>query len=123
MMLSRAANAYRRVDLESAPKTHVLERLFDRFEQDLVAARAAIAAGSIQERANCLDHAHRIVAELSASLDHAAAPELCANLSALYDFVASCLSQANLQMAPAPLDRASKIMRELADAFRQAHAR
>jgi flagellar protein FliS len=122
-MQSRAANAYRRVDLESAPKTQILDKLFDRFEQDLVAARAAISGGNIQDRANAIDHAHRIVAELSASLDHAAAPELCANLSALYDFVAASLSQANAQNSALPLQRASKIMAELADAFRKAPAR
>jgi flagellar protein FliS len=122
-MLSRAANAYRRVDLESAPKTLVLEKLFDRFEQDIVAARAAITAGKIEDRANAIDHAHRIVAELAASLDHSAAPDLCKNLAALYDFVAASLSQGNTQSSALPLQRASKIMSELADAFRQAHSR
>ncbi len=120
-MHARAANVYRRVDLESAPKGQVLERMFDRFLADLVAAREAIARKDIQAKANALDHALRIVGELQASLDHAAAPELCANLVALYDFVSDRLAHSNLTLATAPLDEAHRVMDELADAFRQAH--
>ena len=68
-MLARAANAYRRVDLESAPKTQILERLFDRFLADLATAREGIAVRDVKKKAAALDHAMQIVAELKASLD------------------------------------------------------
>ncbi|TMQ11325.1 MAG: flagellar protein FliS [Deltaproteobacteria bacterium] len=109
-MTARAANAYRRVDLESAPKTQIVERLFDRCVADIAAARAAIEARDIARKAAALDHALQIVVD-----------ELCANLAALYDFVTERLIEANAQLALPPLDQATRIMRELGAAFRTAH--
>lgn len=122
-MSMRAANAYRRVDLESAPKTQIVERLFERCARDITDARAAIAAKDIHAKAAALDHAQRIVIDLKASLDFNAAPELCANLAALYNFVLDRLTEANAALTVAPLDQATRIMTELGDAFRQAHAK
>lgn len=118
-MNTRAANAYRKVDLESAPKQQIVERLFTRFDADIAAARAAIAGRDISARATAIDHALRIVTELSAALDHAAAPELCANLAALYNFVCEQLSEAHRTVQASPLDKASRVMSELGAAFRE----
>jgi flagellar protein FliS len=122
-MLARAANAYRRVDLESAPKTQIVERLFDRCITDIADAKAAIEARDIAKKAAMINHAHRIVTELQAALDPNASPELCSNLAALYDFVLSQLNEANFSLKTAPLDHATRVMTELGDAFRQAHAK
>jgi flagellar protein FliS len=122
-MLARAANAYRRVDLESAPKTQIVERLFDRCLTDIAEAKAAIEVRDIAKKAALINHAHRIVTELKAALDPNASPELCSNLAALYDFVIDKLAEANLQLQTAPLDHATRVMTELGDAFRQAHAK
>jgi len=122
-MLARAANAYRRVDLESAPKTQILERLFDRLLSDVANARAAIEAKDIKTKAAMLDHALRIVVELRTSLDFNASPELCSNLASLYDFVTDCLMQASTTMTPQPLDPVTRIMTEIGDAFRTAHTK
>ena len=122
-MLARAANAYRRVDLESAPKTQILERLFDRCLADIAAARTAIEARDVKTKAQMLDHALQIVVELKASLDPSAAPLLCENLSALYDFVTERLVSASVTLTVPPLDQATRVMRELGEAFRAAHAK
>jgi flagellar protein FliS len=119
-MNARAANAYRRVDLESAPKHDVLGRLFDRFQQDVVTATKAIAAKDVVGKSAAIDHALRIVRELQTALDHSVAPEMTANLFALYDFVATQLCLANLSLDPKKLGEASKIMSELSTAFREA---
>jgi flagellar protein FliS len=119
-MNARAANVYRRVDLASAPKEQIVDRLFERFALDVEVARKAIAAGDVAKKGAAIDHALRIVIELSASLDHTAAPEMCANLAALYDFVTDRLTTANLTRALKPLDEGAKIMAELATAFRGA---
>ena len=120
MMHARAANAYRRVDLESAPKQDVLGRLFERFGADLVAARTAIAAKDIVAKAAAFDHALRIVGELEASLDHTAAPELCAQLQSLYRFVSDALIKVNRSLDPKGLDVPVKVMSDIAGAFRDA---
>lgn len=120
-MHARAAQAYRRVDLESAPKIQIVERLYKRFADDVAQARTAIVARDVRRKAAAIDHALQIVIELQAALDHAAAPELCANLTALYDFVQTELATASLRLDPAPLDRAAKVMADLGGAFQQVH--
>jgi flagellar protein FliS len=122
-MSARAANIYRTVDLESAPKTVLLERLFARCLRDIDDARRAIAVRDIHAKAAALDHAGQIVTELLAALDHAAAPQLAGNLGGLYRFVMARLSEANLSLTTPPLDHAERVMRELGDAFAQAHAK
>ena len=119
-MNARAANAYKTVDLESAPKSQIVVRLFDRFMRDVDDAKAALAAKNIHEKARTIDHATCIVVELKAALDHSQAPELCANLEALYDFVLVRLAESNLSLAPGPLDQAVRVMKDLAEAFREA---
>ena len=114
----RAANAYRRADLESAPKEQIVERLFERFLTDVEAARVAVTARDIKGKAAAIDHALRIVSELAAALDHGAAPALAANLGSLYDFVSQRLSEASLTMTPGPLEPCARIMGELLAAFR-----
>lgn len=121
--MSRAAALYKTVDLESAPKHRIVERLFERFSRDIEQARSALATKNIAGKATAIDHALRIVAELDASLDHAVAPELCTNLAGLYAFVTRRLIDANTTLAVAGLDDAARIMASLDDAFRQAHAK
>jgi flagellar secretion chaperone FliS len=120
-MYARAAARYRDVDLESAPKTQIVERLFARFERDLDDARAAITAKNIIAKAKSIDHATQIVIQLRAALDHKAAPDLCANLDSLYRYVLEQLSTANAKLDPKPLAAANAVMKTLGDAFRQAH--
>lgn len=121
-MSAHAARVYKKVDLESAPKAHILDRLFARFDRDVDNAAAALAAKDIRGKANALDHALQIVIELHAALDHTAAPELCANLAALYDYVIEQINAANLTLDPAALDSARRVMSELREAFAQTHA-
>ncbi|CAN5680790.1 N/A [soil metagenome] len=118
--MSRGAAAYKRVDLESAPKYQIVDRLYERFARDAEEARAAILAKDIVKKARTLDHALLITVELKAALDFTASPGLCANLEALYDFVIARIGEANSKLQVKPLDQATKIMAELADAFRQA---
>ena len=117
-MDARAANIYRRVDLESAPKHDVLGRLFDRFQLDVATATKAIAAKDIIGKATAIDHALRIVSELQAALDRSVSPELCENLFSLYEFVATQLCLANLTLEPKKLAEASRLMNEISTAFR-----
>lgn len=120
-MLARAAKMYQSVDLESASKTQIVEKLFDRFARDVGDARVAIDAKDVPGKAAAIDHASRIVVELRAALDHTAAPELARHLDALYGFVADRLSEASLAMKSAPLAHAERVMATLADGFREAH--
>jgi len=117
---SSSLKAYRRADLDSAPKTEILDRLFIRLETDLREGQAAIAAADVLARARALDHATRIITELIAALDFRAAPELCTNLEALYRYCMSCITRASLDRSPTPLDKALGITTTLRAAFAEA---
>lgn len=119
-MNQRAANLYKKVDLESAPKDQILDRLLERCLADLGGARQAIVDGRIELKANLLRHAQAIVQELQASLDHTRAPELCANLDRLYSFASEKITIANMTMKTSAIDDAAQVIKNVADSFREA---
>jgi flagellar biosynthetic protein FliS len=123
MYSSSALKAYRRADLESAPKTEILDRLFGRLEDDLRAGQRAIAAGDVTARAQALDHAGRILTELIAALDHGAAPDLCANLESLYRYCLTCIARASVERSAARLEQPLSITSTLRASFAEAAAR
>ncbi|HKE15153.1 MAG TPA: flagellar export chaperone FliS [Kofleriaceae bacterium] len=121
-MSNAAIKAYRRVDLESAPKSDVLDRLFARLDSDLRGGQSAIASGDVPARAAALDHAARILTELIAALDVARAPELCANLQALYHYCLGQISRASFHRSAAHLEQPLAIVATLRASFAEAAA-
>jgi flagellar protein FliS len=121
-MLARAARSYRDADLESAPKTQIVERLFARFARDCADAEAAIGKRDIAAKGTAINHATQIASQLRAALDHSVDARLTGNLDALYRFVIARLAKANLKLDPVPLREASKVMATLGNAFTRAHA-
>ena len=59
---------------------------------------------------NALMRAQKIVLELSTSLDHEVAPELCSNLSALYHYIYTKLVHANVDHEVAAADEAIELL-------------
>jgi len=116
----RAAAAYKRVDLETAPKDSILDRLFARLLSDAATARAAIVAKDIQTKGNAINHAQQIIIELKAALDATTAPELVANLHQLYDFANARLTRANLALAVSDIDDAVRVLSTISSAFGEA---
>jgi flagellar biosynthetic protein FliS len=121
-MLSRAARSYRDVDLESAPKPQIVERLFARFQRDCGDAERALAARDIAGKAAAINHATAVVVALRSALDHTASAQLAGNLDALYRFAVEQLAVASSTMKVEPLREAAKIMASLGGAFAKAHA-
>lgn len=119
-MSQRAAKLYRDVDLDSAPKGQILERLLSRLHLDLTVGRQAITDRKIEAKAAALGHAQAILVELKAALDHGQAPEMCANLARLYDFVNERINTAGTTLKTAPLDDAAQVIATIGDAFREA---
>ncbi len=119
-MYARAANLYRQVDLNSATKIDVLGRLYERLLRDLSDASDAIERRDIAGKALACDHACRITTELMAALDPSAAPELCANLSSLYNYVLGRIAAAGVELSVKPLAEATRVVEVLRGAFQDA---
>jgi flagellar secretion chaperone FliS len=119
-MFARQSRVYRTVSIESAAPTRLIDELLARALRDIEDARRAIGAKDVKTKGTALSHALAIVGELAGALDRSQSPELCANLAALYDFVGTQLTAANVGMTAQPLDGAERILRTLRESFDQA---
>src|SRR5258708_21683827 len=122
-MNARGSRAYKSVSLNTAQPTRVLDELFARLLMDMSEAAALIDAKEPGGKGRVINHALDIVAELANALDHKAAPEVCANLTRLYDFVRERLVTANRKMETKPINEASRVVTTLREAFQQAVAK
>lgn len=116
-MSARAIRSYRIVSVESAPPARVLDDLLARLLADCDDARARLRAGDPAGKGAALAHALAIVGELTAAIDHEAAPELGANLAALWGYVGARLTDANVHQDVAAITDAEKVVLTLREAF------
>lgn len=119
-MSIRAANAYRRVYVESATPSRVLDELLRGLHEDVVEARARIAAGDAAGKGKRLGRALAILGELRAALDPEVAPQLVANLARLYDWMVDQINAASVNLDPKPLVVIATIVADLRDSFQAA---
>ena len=99
---ARAANAYRKVNVETnvdgASPHHLITLLFDGLRQALAGAESAILRGDIPTKGAQIGRAVRFLEEgLKAGLSDKNGGELALNLRALYDYCISRLTIANLR--------------------------
>jgi flagellar secretion chaperone FliS len=113
----RTAQRYQSVQITTSSPGELLVSLFDGLFRFLHAARAALAAGKRGPAGEAISRAHAILTELRVSLDPAHAPELCQNLSALYDFSLGKLTQANLRRDAAQIDQVIRVLGPVREAF------
>jgi len=119
-MYSRAAKLYKKVDLNSASKVQILDRLYLRLLKDIAEAKIAIQNKDLSAKASNLSHAGRIVTELKAALDFSVSSDLCENLMALYAFVERQFIDANRTNHEKPLEDARQVVQVLREAFKEA---
>ena len=122
-MYNRAANRYRNVSLQSASPQQMLTEVFHRLIADIDAAKACIESGNIVGKSKAIGHAIELIGALVSSLDFDAAPDLCENLTRLYDFASERLLTASAKLDVAPLAQALQVLENLRDAFAEAAAR
>jgi flagellar protein FliS len=99
---ARAANAYRRVGVETTVDTanphQLISLLFDALGQALAGAQAALGRGDQGTKGAQILRAVRLLEEgLKAGLDDARGGELAGRLRALYDYCIARLTFANLR--------------------------
>ena len=117
-----AANRYRRVHIESASQSRILDELFVTLLADLDDAERLIQARDAAGKGAVINHALAILATLRGALHSQTAPALCEDLGRLYDFCSSRLFDANLRFDIDPLREARTVLRPVREAFAAAIA-
>ncbi len=119
---ARAANAYRKVGVETAvagASAHqLIGLLFDGLRQAIAAAEVALLQGDAASKGRHIVHAVRFLEEgLKGGLDDARGGELTQRLRALYDYCIDRLTIANLRNDATVLAEVAALVAPLASAW------
>jgi flagellar protein FliS len=110
-MNAQVAQNYLRTKVLTATPEQLQMMLYDgaiRFGEQ---ARQALEQKNYEQSYSHLSRTQRIITELSCSLKHELAPDLCGKLASLYNFVYRKLVEANIDRKIEPLDDALNILR------------
>jgi flagellar protein FliS len=118
--MTYASRAYGRTQGETASRERLMVLLFETALRCVRVAATHLDAGRVREAAPQLARATDIVTELFGTLDHARAPELCAQLSQIYLFANARLLVATVDHSAAAARDAEKALAPIADGFAQA---
>jgi flagellar protein FliS len=110
-MNNQAAQNYLRAKVMTATPEQLQLMLYDGAIRFAEQAKVALSKGDFEGSYNAISRAQKIIAELTASLKHDLAPELCGKLSSLYNFVYRKLLEANVDHLTEPLEDALNILR------------
>jgi flagellar secretion chaperone FliS len=114
--MSFAVAQYRNVKVETASPVRLLVQFYDGAIRSLEKASLTITSRDPNTNAH-LGKAHQIVSELQATLEPSQAPELCAELNKLYDFILYRINQASVSPKTETIEPAIKILKELRGAW------
>lgn len=103
-------NPYLRTKILTASPQELRLMLYDGAIKFSRQAADALTAEDYETAYGALMRAQKIVLELSSSLNHEVAPELCSKLSGLYTFIYKKLVEANFQRKIEPVQDALKIL-------------
>lgn len=115
--MSFALAQYRQARVQTASPVRIVVQLYDAAIRFMQAGAEAISQNDPSARGNNFRKAHAVVSELLATLDNEKAPELCAELERLYDFVLHQIQQAQIKNDPELVPPAVKVMTQLRSAW------
>jgi flagellar secretion chaperone FliS len=105
-----AANPYLKTKIMTASPEELRLMLYEGAIKFCIQGKEAMSAGQFENSYNALMRAQKIVLELSSSLNHTVAPELCEKLSALYTYIYRRLVDANIKREVAAVDEAIQLL-------------
>ena len=110
-MNPQGAQNYLRTQVATATPEQLQMMLYDGAIRFAEQARPALAARSWEASYNAISRSQKIITELTSSLRHDIAPELCGRLASIYNFIYRKLVEANVEHKVESLDEAIKILR------------
>ena len=109
-MPAPAVNPYLKTKIMTASPEELRLMLYDGCLKFCRLAKQAIDAQNFEKSYENLMRSQKIVLELSTSLKHEIAPDLCSKLSALYTYIYRLLVDANTQRRTEPVDEVIKLV-------------
>jgi flagellar secretion chaperone FliS len=116
-MIEKHIARYQAVQITTSSPGEILIALLDGLFKFLHVAKHCLASGDRARAGPAMSRAHAIIAELLTSLDPAVAPELCQNLSGIYDFCLSRITYANRHNDSKAIDEVMRVMTPVREAF------
>jgi flagellar secretion chaperone FliS len=115
--MSFALAQYQNARVSTVSPLQLVVQLYDGAIRFLREAVEKGASGDKPGRGHLLGRAHAILNELQATLDHAQAPELSAQLFSLYDFCLGRITQAVVSGEDKPVAEAIGVLENLRGAW------
>lgn len=120
MQAAARLRRYREVGVQTASRGQLLLALYDAAIRYSKSGAASIRNGDVVAKGRELQRVSDIVAELTSTLNHEVAPELCERLEQIYFYMQERLAIANAKMDPEPADEVAKLLEMLYDAWKVA---
>ncbi len=112
-----AAQRYNQVRMTTSTPGELLLALYDGLFRFLNGAKICIERKEMARARELLSKSYAILSELYIALDHSVAPELCANLEALYAFAMDRVMFASRKGAAEPIDEVVRVLTPLREAW------
>ncbi len=119
-MYGANVNRYKKNKVLLSDPGEILLALYDGAIKFCKQARIAIETNNPAQKGQKIGSVMAILTELSATLDHDRAPELCDNLARLYDYLIDRLQTASGEMDVAPLDEVTVHLEKLRETWGEA---
>ena len=119
-MYGANVNRYKKNKVLLSDPGEILLALYDGAIKFCKQARIAIENNNPAQKGQKIGSVMAILTELSATLDHDRAPELCDNLARLYDYLIDRLQTASGEMDVAPLDEVTVHLEKLRETWGEA---
>lgn len=119
-MLGKAAQRYNQVRASTSTPGELLLALYDGLFRFLNGAKVCFENKQDARGRELVSKARAVVSELLLALDHKLAPELCANLAAVYDFALARLSDANREAKAGYVEEVIRCLTPLREAWQLA---
>lgn len=119
-MYGANVNLYKKNKILLSDPGEILLALYDGAIKFCKQARIAIETQNPAQKGQKIGSVMAILTELSATLDHDRAPELCENLARLYDYLIDRLQVASSQMDLDSLDEVTTHLQKLRETWGEA---
>ena len=119
-MYAQAARRYQEVQSSTATPGEILLALYEGLFRFLKGAKLCFENKQLARGRELLSKSHAIISELLLALDHSKAPELCAQLEAIYEYSMSQILQANLKTDANVIGDILRVLTPLRDAWVEA---